>query len=315
MSSLTNNRSITNGGTLQANATNNANANSNTANASSSANSALASASLPEKQQQQESSTLSSSSMSVIPIIVESKSSQQRVVISEAPRPFKMNTYIQLEIDQSNFNTLPRVCKFLVTKLQIEAAAPEMSMNSVIMAVKLQVSKRSLRTLEIPLHQEMTGNASWAHVDLNLNYNITYPHHLKKDTNLLYFYIQRRKKYKTKKIMGYKTLAFAVVDLATVVQRPFSNEIALYQPKSGTSGRSSQQRNGMHHNGCGGKQVIGYLTVQSLVSIPTDLNDENIIVLPQHHQQQPPQQQPSIMTGLASAMQSSQLMANSNNYR
>lgn len=139
---------------------------------------------------------------------------------SETLKPFKMNTYIQLEIDQSNFNSLPRVCKFLVTKLQLQMDEPQQttaqsvasggesalwsssSMGSVILAVKLQVSKRSLRTLEIPLFAANTITArtpnggQMAQVELNLNYNITYPHYLKKDTNILYFYLQRRKKYK-----------------------------------------------------------------------------------------------------------------------
>ena len=187
-------------------------------------------------------------------------SSQQQQQQQE--KPLKMNTYIQLEIDQSNFNCLPRVCKFCVSKLTLmDGSASSSSSNtnhhshhhhhhhhhssshsshhhntplnssassttsastSVILAVKLQGSKRSFRTIEIPMHKTQTTttdqspaannptndskqlqqSAQFTSVDLNLNYNITYPHFIKKDTNVLYFYIQKKKKYKTKTILG-----------------------------------------------------------------------------------------------------------------
>lgn len=188
-------------------------------------------------------------------------SSQQQ---QQQEKPLKMNTYIQLEIDQSNFNCLPRVCKFCVSKLTLmDGAASSSSSNtnhhshhhhhhhhhssshssshhhntplnssasssssastSVILAVKLQGSKRSFRTIEIPMHKtptttttdqspaannstndskQLQQTAQFTSVDLNLNYNITYPHFIKKDTNVLYFYIQKKKKYKTKTILG-----------------------------------------------------------------------------------------------------------------
>jgi hypothetical protein len=261
---------------------------------------------------------------SAIPVVVEKSSSmshQNRVVVlnNEPPidhhtRPFKMNTYIQLEIDQSSFNSLPRICKFLVTRLQIESDASSSPMNSVILAVKLQVSKRSLRTLEIPVRQCDEPDHSWSHVDLDLNYNITYPHHLKKDTNLLYFYVQKRKKYKTKKIMGYKTLAYAVVDLATVLQRPLSSDIPLYLASTKNSGQttarggSSADASILHHHNSstGSRQVVGYLTVQSLVSLPADLNDENVIV-PQSSVTFAPLLLPPVASSM---MHSSQVMSN-----
>lgn len=161
--------------------------------------------------------------------------------VATAEKPFKMNTYIQLEIDQSNFNCLPRVCKFSVTKLNINTMSTttttttttttvasgdeqqqlqQQPTSALILAVKLQGSKRSFRTIEIPMYKTThesssstttltTTNKSTpsttsaiSSIDLNLNYNITYPHFIKKDTNILYFYIQRKKKYKTKTILG-----------------------------------------------------------------------------------------------------------------
>lgn len=141
--------------------------------------------------------------------------------LNQQEKPLKMNTYIQLEIDQSNFNCLPRVCKFLVSKLSINEMnghfshalhhSHQASVVSYILAVKLQGNKRSFRTIEIPMHRCSSQSTSSSEnskapllssVDLNLSYHITYPHFIKKDTNILYFYIQRKKKYKTKTILG-----------------------------------------------------------------------------------------------------------------
>ena len=214
-------------------------------------------------------STLSSSSIGGnIAVAGDTNQSSHATLKIADPKPFKMNTYIQLEIDQSNFNSLPRVCKFLVTKLQIQA--DEMTqISSVILAVKLQVSKRSLRTLEIPV-QPSSSSTTAAEIDLDLNYNITYPHYLKKDTNILYFYIQKRKKY--------KTMAYTFIDLATVLQRPFTNNLPLIQAAKSGNGRNSE-RQSSHRESASGKnsgkqQIVGYLTVQSLVSVPTDMSDE-----------------------------------------
>lgn len=164
-------------------------------------------------------------------------------------KPFKMNTYIQLDIDENNFNCLPRICKFVITRLKLDQ---ELVQPTVILAVKLEASKRSLRTLEIPLQNQKA--------ELNLLYNITYPHYLKKDTNLLYIYVQtRRKKYKTKAKtiqFGYKTLAYTFIDLAKALQKPYSNELPLYLRCT---------KNGPK------QQVIGYLSIQSLTSQP--IND------------------------------------------
>ncbi|CAF0729910.1 unnamed protein product [Brachionus calyciflorus] len=168
----------------------------------------------------------------------------------QSTKPFKMNTYIQLDIDKNNFNCLPRICKFTITRVKIDS---ELRQSSVILAVKLEASKRSLRTLEIPLKDQEKA-------DLNLLYNITYPHYLKKGNNLLYIYVQiRRKKYKTKGKtiqFGYKTLAYTFIDLANALQKPYSSELPLFlrSTKNGTK-----------------QKVIGYLAIQSLTSQP--IND------------------------------------------
>jgi hypothetical protein len=178
-------------------------------------------------------------------------------------KPFEMNTYIQLEMDNNNCNCVPRLCKFLVSKLSLQT-----DLASVILAVKLEVSKRSLRTIEIPIVKPSQQSSS-KFADLCLNYSITYPHFLKKDTNILYFYIQRRKKYKTRTILGYKTLAYTFIDLASVLQRPFSKDLPLFLNNSlHGSNRLSQMT-----SSSGSKTIIGHLRIQTLVSQPIELSE------------------------------------------
>lgn len=203
---------------------------------------------------------------------------------SGSRKPLEMNTYIQLEIDSHNFNCVPRVCKFCVKGLHLQTdlvSSSSSSSSSVILAVKLEVSKRSLRTLEIPLVKSLSKTND-SQADLNLNYNITYPHFLKKDSNYLYFYIQRRKKYKSRTMLGYKTLAYAYIDLATVMQRPFSRDLPLYLKTNSVNSSklimtnemsNSSQANLKSNNNSNNRTVIGNLNIFMLVSQPYELVD------------------------------------------
>ncbi|KTG38768.1 hypothetical protein cypCar_00027958, partial [Cyprinus carpio] len=49
---------------------------------------------------------------------------------------------------------------------------------------------------------------------------IQYPHFLKRDANRLQIMLQRRKRYKNRTILGYKTLALGVINMAEVLQHP-----------------------------------------------------------------------------------------------
>lgn len=46
-----------------------------------------------------------------------------------------------------------------------------------------------------------------------------YPHFLKRDSNRLHVMLQRRKRYKNRTFLGYKTLAVGVVNMAEVRRR------------------------------------------------------------------------------------------------
>lgn len=45
---------------------------------------------------------------------------------------------------------------------------------------------------------------------------LQYPHFLKRDANKLQIMLQRRKRYKNRTILGYKTLALGLINMAEV---------------------------------------------------------------------------------------------------
>ncbi|XP_026110331.1 phosphofurin acidic cluster sorting protein 1-like [Carassius auratus] len=88
-------------------------------------------------------------------------------------------------------------------------------LTSVVIAVKLQGSKRILRSNEIVL-----PSSGQTETDLQLTFSLQYPHFLKRDANKLQIMLQRRKRYKNRTILGYKTLALGLINMAEVMQHP-----------------------------------------------------------------------------------------------
>uniref|UniRef100_A0A8B9HAJ8 Phosphofurin acidic cluster sorting protein 1 n=1 Tax=Astyanax mexicanus TaxID=7994 RepID=A0A8B9HAJ8_ASTMX len=88
-------------------------------------------------------------------------------------------------------------------------------LTSVVIAVKLQGSKRILRSNEILL-----PSPGLTETDLQLTFSLQYPHFLKRDANRLQIMLQRRKRYKNRTILGYKTLALGLINMAEVMQHP-----------------------------------------------------------------------------------------------
>ncbi|KAJ8308185.1 hypothetical protein KUTeg_013059 [Tegillarca granosa] len=92
-------------------------------------------------------------------------------------------------------------------------------------------SKRMLRSNEIILPQN-----GLLDTELDLSFSLQYPHYLKRDGNKLQVMLQRRKKYKNKTILGYKTLAIGQVNMANVLQRSVDKDLHLFSdPKSKTN--------------------------------------------------------------------------------
>lgn len=63
---------------------------------------------------------------------------------------------------------------------------------------------------------------------------LQYPHFLKRDANKLQIMLQRRKRYKNRTILGYKTLAVGLINMAEVRQeeRPVGSSNELHGGKA-----------------------------------------------------------------------------------
>uniref|UniRef100_A0AAQ4Q7N9 Phosphofurin acidic cluster sorting protein 2 n=1 Tax=Gasterosteus aculeatus aculeatus TaxID=481459 RepID=A0AAQ4Q7N9_GASAC len=99
-------------------------------------------------------------------------------------RPVPMNLFATWEIDGSSPNCIPRLCSLTLKKLVVVRELDKELISAAI-AVKIQ-----------------------------------YPHFLKREGNKLQIMLQRRKRYKNRTILGYKTLAVGSIDMAEVMQHP-----------------------------------------------------------------------------------------------
>ena len=72
-------------------------------------------------------------------------------------------------------------------------------------------SKRTLRSNEI-----VVPSGGMLDTELELQFQLQYPHFLKRDGNKLLVLLQRRKRYKNRTMLGYKTLAEGVINMAQV---------------------------------------------------------------------------------------------------
>ncbi|KAM7154608.1 phosphofurin acidic cluster sorting protein 2 isoform 3-T3 [Molossus nigricans] len=107
-----------------------------------------------------------------------------------------------------------RLCSLTLKKLVVFKEL-EKELISVVIAVKMQGSKRILRSHEIVLPP-----SGQVETDLALTFSLQYPHFLKREGNKLQIMLQRRKRYKNRTILGYKTLAAGAIHMAEVMQRP-----------------------------------------------------------------------------------------------
>lgn len=75
----------------------------------------------------------------------------------------------------------------------------------------------------------------WISIDLHLTFALQYPHFLKKDGNQLQVLLQRRKRYKNRAILGFKTLAVGCLNLNEVLQRcnQMNKQLDLFENSKG----------------------------------------------------------------------------------
>ncbi|XP_070843930.1 phosphofurin acidic cluster sorting protein 1 isoform X1 [Chaetodon trifascialis] len=128
--------------------------------------------------------------------------------------PVPMNLFATWEIDRSSPSCVPRLCSLTLKRLMVLKEL-DRELSSIVIAVKIQGSKRILRSNEYLLPPD-----GLMETELELTFSLQYPHFLKRDVNHLHVMLQRRKRYKNRTILGYKTLAVGVINMAEVMQHP-----------------------------------------------------------------------------------------------
>ncbi|XP_041468725.1 phosphofurin acidic cluster sorting protein 2-like isoform X2 [Lytechinus variegatus] len=144
-----------------------------------------------------------------------------------AGKPVPMKLFATWEVERTSPNCIPRLCSLRLTRLVVHKAL-ESDLNSIIIAVRMQSSKRTLRSNEIFLQQGKILDTV-----LDLSFSLQYPHFLKRDGNKLRIMLQRRKRYKNRTILGYKTLAVGLINMSEVLQQSKDNELSLYGKEHG----------------------------------------------------------------------------------
>ncbi|XP_023652056.2 phosphofurin acidic cluster sorting protein 2 [Paramormyrops kingsleyae] len=170
------------------------------------------------------------------------------------PIPVPMNLFATWEIDRSSPSCVPRLCSLTLKKL-IVLKELDKELTSLVIAVKIQDSKRVLRSNEYALPP-----GGLMETDLELTFSLQYPHFLKRDTNRLQIMLQRRKRYKNRTILGHKTLAVGVINMAEVMQHP----------------TESSQILGLYSNAKEAPMRAAEISVQSLSSQPIDHEDGSV---------------------------------------
>jgi len=166
-------------------------------------------------------------------------------------KPVPMKLFATWEVDRTPPNCIPRLCSLTLTRLVLHKALGA-DLNSVIIAVKMQSSKRTLRSNEI----ELPSNGL-LDTEIELTFSLQYPHFLKREGNLLHIMLQRRKKYKNRTILGFKTLAVGIINMSQVLQKQMDLELELFGDLKDKSGSSS----------------VGKVYMLSLSSQPVDHED------------------------------------------
>ncbi|XP_064550286.1 phosphofurin acidic cluster sorting protein 2 isoform X2 [Drosophila montana] len=213
-------------------------------------------------------------------------------------KPVPMKLFAAWEVDRTPPNCIPRLCSLTITRLSILTPLPG-DTTSLSLAVKMQSSKRTLRSHEIPINgtaltsmassreSAMQGNSPLGNViggsgligtpgnvgnagigtgvvpltetELDLHFSLQYPHFIKRDGNRLVILLQRRKKYKSRTILGYKTLAEGIIRMDAVLQK--SMDMIIELSATGKNGRPGT--------------VVACLRAERVSSIPVDHDNKN----------------------------------------
>ncbi|CAG0886156.1 unnamed protein product [Cyprideis torosa] len=137
-------------------------------------------------------------------------------------KPVPMKLFATWEVDRTPPSCVPRLCNLTLSRLSLlQALGPDIT--SIVLAVKMQSSRRILRSNEILV----PNGPMLLDTELELTFALQYPHFLKREGNRLLIMLQRRKRYKNRAILGFKTLAAGTIDMSQVLQKPMDMELEL----------------------------------------------------------------------------------------
>lgn len=171
------------------------------------------------------------------------------------PGPVPMKLFGAWEVDKTPANCMPRLCTVTITRLLLTHSFPS-EVTSLVIAVKMLSSKRILRSNEITVSPSDPSSGECVEVALDLTFALQYPHFLKKNVNQMQVLLQRRKRYKNRAILGFKTLAGGVINMAEVLQRSHHMKKELELRENSKDVRKSE--------------VIARILMSSLKSQPVD---------------------------------------------
>ncbi|XP_048486074.1 phosphofurin acidic cluster sorting protein 2 isoform X2 [Plutella xylostella] len=182
--------------------------------------------------------------------------------MTNASKPVPMKLFAAWEVDRTPSNCIPRLCTLRITRLRVCGSLGDAGggagagAGAVILAARMHSSKRTLRSNDIVIPP--------MDVELDLCFSLQYPHFVKRDGNKLQIMLQRRKKYKNRTILGYKTLAEGVIKMDQVLQRSMDTELELHSVRGKAAAGA----------GAGG-QPVARLGITGLASTPVDHDTKN----------------------------------------
>ncbi|XP_071833393.1 phosphofurin acidic cluster sorting protein 2-like isoform X3 [Apostichopus japonicus] len=150
------------------------------------------------------------------------KTGNKTLAMAPLNKPMSMKLFASWEVDRSAPNCIPRLCSLRLTRLEMLKSL-ESDVTAIIIAVRMQSTKRTLRSNEIILPP-----GKLLETGLDLSFALQYPHFLKGDNNNLRIMLQRRKRYKNRTILGFKTLAVGQIKMSEVLQQSRDIELDLY---------------------------------------------------------------------------------------
>ncbi|XP_043203544.1 phosphofurin acidic cluster sorting protein 1-like [Amphibalanus amphitrite] len=169
-----------------------------------------------------------------------------KVSTADGVKPTPMRLFATWEVERTSPVCIARQCTLKLAHLKVVRPVSS-DLGSLLIAVKMQSAKRTLRSNEIPLQSN-----GLIDTELDLTFSLQYPHFLKGEGNKLQIMLQRRKRYKNRTILGYKTLSVGVINMSQILQKSVDKDLMLYSdPKERQT-------------------LAAILSVESLVSQPAE---------------------------------------------